>query len=504
MINDGRMTFDYNQVIMMSVIPIITTMFSSFFQSVSNDIKNLIIYILFTSFKYVWKWFNKYVLRKYDDYNKLYIELYIKNSGFDTPEITSEAYPLIWYFKTNNINVKTAKFIKNEMVPMTEPSRASDKKESTVTQSNYGIFNLKCLKGEDTASDVDNILICDDIYVDFIEIDNGRGYGGNQSAIIKSNKKSITELRLFYDKIKKDYEIESFSKKNKVFVYSGESKKSTTTFKEFELDKYQSFDNLFFKGKKELIKQLDNLKNEEYFMKNGLKRKVCLLITGKPGCGKTAVSSAITKYLGRCMVSLPIARIKTNGEVEDILYKREILGSTYSLDRLTFLFDEIDSLGKNDLQKKANVEERQKESSSQNIIVNTEDPKNDINQMFQKEDIFDMGQFLTLLDGNIDQENLVMVATANNIKNLEQALFRDGRLTLIEMGYSGKIEITEMIEYYCDVKLTDEEINEICDSQTIQPVTIKNICVNFSEKIKTGEMEISELISKINELYEMK
>jgi hypothetical protein len=433
----------------------------------------------------------------------VYIELYIKNSGIDTPEITSEAYPLIWYFKTNNINVKTTKFIKNEIVPTTEPSRSSNKKDDTITQSDYGIFNLKSLKCEDTTSPVDNILICDDIYVDFIEIINGRGYE-NQSAIIKSNKKSITELRLFYDQIKKDYEFESFLKKNKVFVYSGESKKSTTTFKEFELDKYQSFDNLFFKGKKQLIKQLDNLKNEKYFIKNGLKRKVCLLITGKPGCGKTAVSSAITKYLGRCMVSIPIARIKTNSEVEDILYKRDILGSTYSLDKLTFLFDEIDSLEKNDLQKRANVEEHLNEGSSQNIIFNTGDQKNDINQLFQKEDIFDMGQFLTLLDGNIDQENLVIVATANNIKNLEQALFRDGRLTLIEMSYSGKNEIAEMIEYYCDVKLTDEEINEICDSQTIQPVTIKNICVNFSEEIKTGVMEISELISKINELYEMK
>jgi hypothetical protein len=72
MLNNGNITFDYNQVIMMSIIPIITTMFSSFFQSISNDIKNLIIYILFTLFKYFLKWYNKYVLKKYDDYNKLY------------------------------------------------------------------------------------------------------------------------------------------------------------------------------------------------------------------------------------------------------------------------------------------------------------------------------------------------------------------------------------------------------------------------------------------------
>lgn len=493
--------FDYNQIIMMTVIPIITTMFSGFFQSISGDIKNLLVYIVILCFSKLTKFFNKYIMKKYDIHNMCYIRMFQSFSGKAQSDVlTSEAIPIIWYVR-NNVDVKIAKLIKSGLLPMNNQFPTKDESKNTTLRDNsYGIFNLTSLS--ENLNAFENVELSDDVFMDIKYLEEA-GNSAVQYIILKSNKKTTREIQKFYETIKEKYDTESYKKNGKVFVYNGEMR-DDQDFREFSLDKYQTFDNLFFKGKLKLMKELDKLSDPEFYLKHGIKRKICLLITGKPGCGKTAISSAITKYLGRNMVNIPISRIESNREIEDILYQRDILGTVYEMDKLTFLFDEIDSIeSKNMLKKKINHDDtdselsHQEKRSDKTIIISDDKGLNNYGINNKDHDKFNTGIFLNLLDGNIDQENMVIIATANNINNIDPALYREGRLTHIEMEYSGRDEISEMITYYNKLTLTPEQIQLINDSKQIQPIKIRNVCIN-----NIGCESALELIQKINSLFE--
>ncbi len=494
----------YDQIVLMSVIPIITTMFGSLFQSISGDIKNLFVYFVFFCFSKVSKLANKHIFKTYDAYNMCYIRMFQYAGPRSQSEVlTSEAMPIIWYVR-NNIDVRIAKLIKDGLLPMNNEFPTKDESRNTTFKENsYGVFNLSSLN--DSVNAFENVLLSDDVFMDIKFLEEA-GNSAIQYIILKSNKKTTREIQEYYNKIKKSYDTESYKKNGKVFVYNGDTQ-DDQEFREFSLDKYQTFNNLFFKEKDKLIKQLDNLSNPEFYLKHGIKRKICLLITGKPGCGKTAISSAITKYLGRNMVNIPISRVESNREIEDILYRREILGTEYDMNQLTFLFDEIDSMeSKNMLKKKINIEDDDDGEFSGSDTVCKKSFKHDIDDdkrtihealLFKNEnDKFNAGIFLNLLDGNIDQENMVIIATANDIKNIDPALYREGRLTHIDMDYSGRDEIVQMINYYNKLTLTDKQKLLINDSKSVQPIRIRNLCID-----NIGCESADLLIEKINELF---
>lgn len=65
------------------------------------------------------------------------------------------------------------------------------------------------------------------------------------------------------------------------------------------IENQSSFDNMFFKGKKELIQKLD-----DFFF--GRISKMCLILHGNPGGGKDSLIIAITRYLSQLSKENPI------------------------------------------------------------------------------------------------------------------------------------------------------------------------------------------------------
>jgi len=136
------------------------------------------------------------------------------------------------------------------------------------------------------------------------------------------------------------------------------------------------------------------------------------------------------------------------------------------------------------------------------IVINNGNDKKDNNdtQIIKNDTIdeFNVGILLSMLDGNIDQNELVIIATTNDISKLDPAIYRDGRLKLIKIDYVGKIEIVQMIEHYYDIKLTDNQKELICDNKTVPSLTVKNVCLQF---VNDDSFDINILIDKINDLY---
>ena len=117
-------------------------------------------------------------------------------------------------------------------------------------------------------------------------------------------------------------------------------------------------------------------------------------------------------------------------------------------------------------------------------------------QMLKPEDNVNMDMFLSLLDGVINQDGLIIIATANETKNLPPAMYREGRLKKVIMDYPNAEQIISMIEFYSNEKLTQEQIKNVRNDMKIQPLTIKKKCIMDI----IANKKIDTIIDNINNL----
>lgn len=252
------------------------------------------------------------------------------------------------------------------------------------------------------------------------------------------------------------------------------------------VDKSQTFDNIYGNIKNIIIKKIDQLRDKKYFEKYGLKRKISMLLYGRPGCGKTCIVSAIANYTKRNIMKIDLSRIKKNSQ-----FFREMYCDTTeykkSLDNWIILLDEIDS-SKNKLNK------NQRDQCQQ--CQYREFKNKDEDQTTDDDDEFNFGVFLSILDGIYDQDGLIIIATANSLDNIDSSLYREGRLELVNIEYWNQNEIAEIIEKYYDIKLSADIAYQIRNDKKIPNLTIKNICADYN----FNNRSIDELINNINSI----
>jgi hypothetical protein len=235
------------------------------------------------------------------------------------------------------------------------------------------------------------------------------------------------------------------------------------------------------------------------------------------------VANAIANHRKLAIINAPIHRIKTNNDIEQILYSNSYNNETITNKEKITLFDEIDTFTKISMKKQEInlVQEAEikkglkKQAASLKKMIDNEnnkdknnDDENDNSCMdiadTELSDPFNVGSFLSLLDGVNDQDGMCVVATANSIDSLDPAIYRDGRLKLIELKYVGRNNIRQMIELYHSIVLTGSQIARIRDDKIIQNLTIKNLCIDYVDKsyIEQDDSKkndlIDELIDKIN------
>jgi hypothetical protein len=551
-----------NNIILMTMAPIISTLFATIFQTFIQDLKTGIYNIFSFIYKQLSHYTNHYILFKLDTYNKIYITMYQKTMDYNGvgDNISTEALPIIWYLNNvtmlKNNKLKIAKMINySEMLKKRQlifsgmgmnsgigntklnnrinekivfapfPEKNSGQNVQPISSNrqidSINNINIPTIQKEEN---MESIEIADNIFLDIkTELLNSNYTRETTETylIIKSDKLSLYELKNFVIKITRDYESLFELKKDKIYVYNGSDK--IPQYGCYDLDKYQSFDNLFFSEKENILKDLKKFtSNTDYYVKHGIKRKIGYLLHGLPGSGKTAIASAISRSLNRTPVYVPISRIQTNYELENILYIRKYNDTYFNTNETIILLDELDSgrkeqkmikkikKDKNDKIIENNHDsdfESDNDSKDNNvfnptIVINNGNDKKDNNdtQIIKNDTIdeFNVGILLSMLDGNIDQNELVIIATTNDISKLDPAIYRDGRLKLIKIDYVGKIEIVQMIEHYYDIKLTDNQKELICDNKTVPSLTVKNVCLQF---VNDDSFDINILIDKINDLY---
>lgn len=490
-------SFSPEQIVTMTIVPIIATAFSSVISKMVEKFINSLTYYLSFVFKKIFSREKKY--------NKIDVLLncltYSSNVDRYVDGLTPIGKAVVWFINEKKIKMKNTilmqddksfslffvpSYDKNDLSQNTRMIHDTQFSDTTFTgSSNIVIDDNVCfsVKQQVTTKTKDDT----DIY-EYLEI--------------KSEKFSMHELSEYINNIQQLYEKYTKSEKPKMFIFK-KSRKYTVV----DIDNSQNFNNLFFSNKHILLKDINKFNDIEFYAKHGMKRKLSYLFEGGPGTAKTSTATAIAKMLNRNIVSVPVSRLKTNSDLEEIMYVREYCGIRYNANEIVILFDEMDSLEGDVLLKNSDKTQKQEIHQIPNITINSgrsrtrsdsSDDDNYKNDSKDKEnDKLNVGIFLSLLDGNYDQDGMIIIGTVNNLAKLDDAFKRDGRLKIINFENAGRNEIREMIEYYYDVKLTQEQIDSICDDKTVNTLTIKKLCVDYIDNMHN----IDILIKQINNLF---
>jgi ATP-dependent 26S proteasome regulatory subunit len=278
------------------------------------------------------------------------------------------------------------------------------------------------------------------------------GYVYEYHFIVGSNIISVKKIEEFLSKCLDEYEqsiLDSTRNKLYHFIYQGYNTEREKTDYSVQIlsDKgsetntnFETFDTMVGDNKAILINDLDRLHDLEYYKEKGLRRKKGYLFYGPPGCGKTSHVMAMANHDQRHILEIPLSRVKTAQQFENILNLKEINGIPICKEHLIYLFDEID-ISLQAMEEKKNIHTKDKA----------------LNKFIADVDVINLDTLLSRLDGIGSYQGMVIVATTNRKNNLPPALCRHGRLTPILFDLLEKEKIEEMIEMYYKVKLTKSQ-----------------------------------------------
>jgi hypothetical protein len=344
------------------------------------------------------------------------------------------------------------------------------------------------------ATNCKNFKIENDLFITVNDETNNSESKVNESIrkvnlILSSKNKDIQE---FINRCMKEYQY-FIDKKNKNklfhFIYLGDNNFSSNVISDFDNNpNYETFDHIVNEHSNMFINDIERLKNLDYYKKTGMKRKKGYLFHGPPGCGKTATVMAMANYDKRHIIEVPMSRVKTNNELENIILKNEINKIKFERNEIIIFFDEIDC--KNNAIEKRNIfndkpiiDEKSDESITEKLISTI------TTCTIEEKDSLNLGIMLSRLDGIGNYNGLIIIGATNDIDKLDPALYRELRLTAIHFNYCRREDIIKMIETFYEEKLNKKELMVIPDRNAkISPAKIKFLLEKY-ENNKAGFFE---------------
>jgi len=292
-------------------------------------------------------------------------------------------------------------------------------------------------------------------------------------SLVINSSKGVDSITEFVNKCILEYDsyIDEINK-NKIyhFIFQGKDDKDNKYLWKTSLlsdlsnesnKNFESFDNIFSIHKKTLIEDVNRLRDINYYKQTGAKRKKGYLFYGPPGCGKTSSVIAMANYDKRHIIEIPMSRIKTNADIEEILNISKIGDINFKKDEVILLFDEIDTgldaLQIRESEKKTNTNEDVKDTILKSMLTKDSEPTN--------KDKICLGSILSRFDGVGSYNGIIIIATTNCIDKLSPAIYRHGRLNPIYFDYMRSEDIKDMIENYYKIKLSEDQIRIIFENK---------------------------------------
>ncbi len=164
------------------------------------------------------------------------------------------------------------------------------------------------------------------------------------------------------------------------------------------------------------------LENELWYKNKGIPYHLGILLHGNPGCGKTSIIKATLEHTGRHAFVIPLNRVKTCGELENIFYSENVDDINIPINKRIYIFEDVDCISNIvfDRKNKKNDDDEE-EYYSDNEDKNSNDlNKNIINLLknnkktsFKHSDRLNLSCLLNILDGIIETPGRIIIMTTN-------------------------------------------------------------------------------------------
>ncbi|KAF1336104.1 Mitochondrial chaperone bcs1-b, partial [Globisporangium splendens] len=248
-----------------------------------------------------------------------------------------------------------------------------------------------------------------------------------------------------------------------------------------------AYKRLRARGRQDL---LDNFTTRSgKFAIKGFPYKLGLLLHGPPGTGKTSLIKAIAQYTRRHIVTISLAKIKTNQELMDAVFDLKFavqgldLPVQMGFEDVVFVMEDIDCAS-------SVVDARKAEDPTPKAISTKDDLPKLVGPMLkpkERSDRLNLSGLLNVLDGVIDCPGRIVIMTTNHPEKLDPALIRPGRVNKkLLLSHMGVPQIQEMIEYYCMAKFTPEQSRSLTEAfsapdQKFTPAEIEEFCAEYDD-----------------------
>jgi hypothetical protein len=233
---------------------------------------------------------------------------------------------------------------------------------------------------------------------------------------------------------------------------------------------YKSFDTMYLRedDEKKLLSVLSKFQNNKELLKSlGLPNKLCVMLDGLPGTGKSSTILTIASYLKKDIYYLSFGdTIETNEDLQ-MIFDHVVKNCNGGI----IVAEDIDAVG-------SLLHSRTKHSN---------DPKNQTNNETKNEKL-SLAYVLNLLQGTITPDNLIFIATTNHIEMLDPAFYRHGRFDVrITFKLANHYQLNKIYNKFFERNIPNDLIirikeNKFTPAQFI--FTIKDyISDNYSDEI---------------------
>lgn len=348
------------------------------------------------------------------------------------------------------------------------------------------------------------ILICKSpiIYFEIISEQDDQEDDKNNKLVSKQSKnyifKIITDGKLnvlidFLDACEKKYENEITKIKTQMIYqyiksYKDEDGKVTMSFESSPFNSNKTFDNMFFENKQVVLEDIRKFSKylcpskkaeiEAEYKRIGMPFKQTYLLYGEPGTGKSSLIKAFANETGRHCVLVQWSRIKTSSDFYKLCNQIKIDSNVLSQSEYILVFEDFDANNDSTIKIRDNLKNPELQDLLNKVIDNNKELLNDnlskdrSEWKIEKEDELTLDAVLNALDGINELRDAVIVFTTNDIKSIDPALIRPGRIDRkIEMKMADGQIIKEMLANYynktgfeIDAKITPAELQYLCIS----------------------------------------
>ena len=308
---------------------------------------------------------------------------------------------------------------------------------------------------------------------------------------IFSYKYSLSDVKIYFEKILSDYKIKiQTGRNNKKFIYNIEKmflKDEECTLNRWKEDEFisnRTFDNMFFERKVEILAKIHFfINNKSWFDKMGIPYNLGIGLHGPPGTGKTSFIKALANETQRDIVIIPLKQIKTVSQLKKIFfedtYTRLNGNGSKSFNKKIIVFEDIDCIGDFVKNRKTLLQSMEEEKE-----CNTKTKDKLLTEMLFSDPIT-LDDFLNLWDGVRETPGRIIVITSNFYSELDPALIRPGRIDIsYEMTNVSHDILQEMHVHFFKKKMKEEDILGI-QSFFYSPAELVNIFLSsdFNESL---------------------